>query len=142
VRDLKQNISRIRDELGGPQPANTSSDGAHLVPVAFTQAPAAIRDGDVSNLYGLKERAIAADSLVFLLEVLQLMRPKLTELVPHNQHSTLRSFFNRSTAAVEQLQLYMHRSTMPMLLVELDKLPRSIEASKWELRKVRDTPHA
>jgi hypothetical protein len=96
-----------------------------------------VRDGNANNLYGLKERSIGTDSLVFLLQVLTLLRPKLTALMPDSQRTLCETFFRRVRSSVEQLQLYMHRSTLPILLVDsLDSLPRAVEASKWELRRV------
>ena len=43
--------------------------------------------------------------VTLLLEVLELMRPRLHELLPESQQHLCENFFERVTAAVEQLQV-------------------------------------
>jgi hypothetical protein len=55
------------------------------LPVPFTQVPKAVSEHKSANSYGLAARAVACESLVFLLELLDLMRPAIQQLLPAGQ---------------------------------------------------------
>jgi hypothetical protein len=48
-----------------------------------------------NQLYGLKLRLIAAESVIFLARQLELLRPNLLDLIPPSKESLLNQFFSQ-----------------------------------------------
>eukprot|EP00899_Mesostigma_viride_P015518 jgi/Mesvir1/23968/Mv10732-RA.3 len=87
------------------------------------------------NLYGLKERCVAADSLVCLADQLRRNHGRLQSGLPHAAAPQLDHFFNRTVDAVGDLVETIYKSVTHLLL-QLSWLPDKVANSKWELKEL------
>jgi hypothetical protein len=96
-------------------PPGATTSGAAAMPAAVASAgvPAAAEISVVShpgNLYGLLERATAADSLLAVAAELQQARAALGGVLPPGEGPALDSFLSRTVGAAEDLQDFLIRT--------------------------------
>ncbi|CAG5128982.1 unnamed protein product [Candidula unifasciata] len=111
---LYTTLQRILDNL-------IATPAADKVPAA-TMSPL-INLNSSSTLYGLAERVVATESLMFLAKQLEYLHPYLEELIPSNKKAFLNQFYSQSF-------MEFHKK-----LLELDKrvpLPKAVTNLIWE----------
>ena len=107
-------------------------------PLPRTDLPAALEPPNMkrSNMFAVSERAVAVESLAFLLGVLERVRPRMQALLPRAHRPLCTQFFERSAAAVAELRGVCYRAVVPLLCRGLTSLPRDIAAANWDLREL------
>ena len=97
------------------------------------------------NLYGLKERVIALESLACIAEEFKRLKPGLTQALPPKEEHKLERFFGQTISSVEDLRehVYCHVSGLLLNLSwvseavgDSDKLSDKLKIGKYAKREV------
>mmetsp|Transcript_23579 Transcript_23579/g.66171 ORF Transcript_23579/g.66171 Transcript_23579/m.66171 type:complete len:937 (+) Transcript_23579:66-2876(+) len=129
---LKKRMLRIKSRLIQPTGGRgeVSSEGVKAVaPVISPMAGEDLRSAE--NLYGLSERAVATESLMFISNSLQGCREPLEQIQDKAQRSHLNEFFD-SVDACGPLRLYLHYCIATRLL-NLGDVATIISSVRWDL---------
>eukprot|EP00958_Prasinococcus_capsulatus_P021868 scaffold3031_cov393-Prasinococcus_capsulatus_cf.AAC.5 len=91
------------------------------------------------NLYALKERCIAAESLVWLADEIHRLRPQLGALLPLSVSSNVEHFYTRTVDAVGDLREHMYKA-VTRLLLNVNGYADKVEKVKWERKEMGMEP--
>eukprot|EP00897_Mesotaenium_endlicherianum_P008196 jgi/Mesen1/7404/ME000388S06625 len=88
-----------------------------------------------SNLYGLRERCVAMESIEWLADLLQRCRPRFQALLPHAALPSMDHFFSRTVEAVPDLKEHVYK-VLARLLLNLSGHVEKIGMVRWEPREL------
>ena len=71
----------------------------------------------ITSFYLHRLRLIAAESVVFIANQIELLRPYLLELIPPDKEHSLLQFFNQESGAVFILLLYFNLFCVTKLII-------------------------
>ena len=74
---------------------------------------------------------VSTESLLFLRDALNLVRPVVRKVLPESRLTSLEQFYAHSVDIVEDLRLFMYRN-IAQHLVALDTVPSMVEKVKWD----------
>ncbi|CAD5208924.1 unnamed protein product [Bursaphelenchus xylophilus] len=96
-----------------------------------------LRD-DRETLYGLSERIVAVESVIFLAKQLELLRPVLDSLLPLNKKSsTLQSFYKTSLSATFDLRDAVYGCVVSKF-IDHELVIKKIKQVKWDISEIVD----
>lgn len=102
------------------------------------------------NLYGLKERAVALESLACIADELKRLKPGLKQALPHKEEQKLERFFGQTISSVEDLREHVYRHVTGLLLNlswvaetigDSDKLSDKLKVGKYAKKEI-STDHS
>lgn len=133
---LRHNLERIRLDLKLGERYPTTETTATLprtekmrrLPIPLIRP---VLQGD-KPLDALAERTVAAESLVFLLEVLKNSRSVIQYGVSEAQFETFEAKISEFTACVAQVRSFVYASTAPEL-IRMHDIPQMIIDTTWDL---------
>lgn len=91
---------------------------------------------DINNsssvLYGLPQRIVAAESLVFLAEQFDFLLPYLKQMIPEDRHSFLTQFYSQTVQVTHELRIPIYHNVSANVL---DYMPIALMISKvnWDI---------
>eukprot|EP00249_Psilotum_nudum_P022392 c28500_g1_i1 orf=1413-4874(+) len=88
-----------------------------------------------SNLFGIKERYAAAESLSSLAEMLKKLRTHLQSIVPQDALATVDNFYSRTVDAVADLKEHIYK-TAAKLLLNIGGYVDRIANVRWEVKEL------
>ncbi|KJE94282.1 hypothetical protein CAOG_008840 [Capsaspora owczarzaki ATCC 30864] len=94
---------------------------------------------NAATLFGLPERTVGIESLMYLHSVLQKLKPKLQSTIPQAHSSFLTQFYAQTVDVVPDLHILVYQN-IGGRVIDFGKLLRNIEAVKWG--DFKDMPHA
>lgn len=102
------------------------------------------------NLYGLKERAVALESLSCIADELMGLKPGLKQALPHKEEQKLERFFGQTISSVQDLREHVYRQVTGLLLNlswvaetigDSDKLSDKLKVGKYAKKEI-STDHS
>jgi Protein of unknown function C-terminus (DUF2451)/Vacuolar-sorting protein 54, of GARP complex len=117
-------------QLNQDNPSSFPNPG--FSPDFFVRPATPLELDDAGNAYGACERSVAVESLDFLLDVLQRIRPRIETHLPPAAMPRVNAFYTRSVLVVSQLRAVIYSALVPKFLPEAGALPAYITAVKWE----------
>lgn len=106
---------------GGPVPA--AEPGSPRRPYDALSTSSIVTSG---NLYGLRERGVAIESLVFLASELKSARPALLALLPSNMAKDVENYYLRTVDATQDLKDCVFRGGTRLLLQDMLNSERGV----------------
>jgi hypothetical protein len=100
-------------------------------PEPFVRPSAPLELDGEGAAYGVGERAVAMESLDFMLDVLSTVRARVEAQLPAAVTPRVQAFFSRAVLCVAQLRALMYHALVPRLLPESGALPSLMAAVKW-----------
>lgn len=106
---------------------DTSQTGFHQgVSIAFLSAV---------NMYGLKERCVAVESLSCVAQILKRSRAHVQSMLTQDALASFDSFYNRTVEVVPDLREHVYR-TVARLLLNVGGYVDRISNVRWELKEI------
>ncbi|GFS12991.1 coiled-coil domain containing 132 [Elysia marginata] len=131
-------LQRIRDNLisqpyGSTQPGMEPQEGMDKIPPA-SMAPH-VNLTMSSNLYGLAERVVATESLMFLVKQLDYLHPYLEELIPANKKAFLSQFYSQTVHMASEVRKPVY-SFVSSRCVAYDVVLQQMGTVRWDVREI------
>lgn len=109
---------------------DTGNSTPGLQPPLFVIPATPLEMDSEAVAFGACERAVALESVDFLLDVLARARPRIEATLPPSSAPRVASFFSRAVLTAVQLRALLYQALLPKLLPLAD-LPDKISAVKW-----------
>ena len=88
-----------------------------------------------SVLYGLPQRIVAAESLVFLAEQFDFLLPHMQTMIPEDRHTFLTQFYSQTVQVAHELRIPIYHNVSANVL---DYMPIAVMISKvnWDIGEI------
>ncbi|KAJ8298925.1 hypothetical protein KUTeg_022985 [Tegillarca granosa] len=131
-------LSRIRSNLIAESPVPGApptelEDTRDKVPQAFLSPIVDLMNGD--RLYGLAERIVAVESLVFLSSQLEMIHPHLESMIPPNKKAFLQQFFSHTVKMATELRKPVYW-TVSSQVIDYNQVLQQMTTVKWDVRDI------
>ncbi|KAF2069584.1 hypothetical protein CYY_009098 [Polysphondylium violaceum] len=90
------------------------------------------------NLYGLENKIIGLESMMFLVEAIMEAQPLVMSLVPNEKSSAINDFYVQTVSVVASLKNLCYKNITSQLL-NLDNIQNLVTGIKWELKEAPTT---
>lgn len=87
------------------------------------------------RLFGLAERVVAAESLVFLASQMELLYPHLEAMIPANKKVFLQQFFSQTVKMAAELRKPVYW-TVSVQAVDYDNILHHMSGVKWDVKDI------
>ncbi|XP_065839973.1 syndetin-like isoform X2 [Oscarella lobularis] len=87
------------------------------------------------NLFGLTERQVGVESLVYLASQFDLLRPHLESLTPQSKRAFLTQFYSQTVSIAIEIRKPVYRGIADRVLV-LDKVLPKMHQVKWDIKEI------
>ncbi|XP_064613648.1 LOW QUALITY PROTEIN: syndetin-like [Liolophura sinensis] len=87
------------------------------------------------RLYGLAERVVAAESLMFLAAQFEFLHPHLDAMIPPNKKAFLHQFYSQTVEMCHELRRPIYGSVAAQA-IDYDKLQQLMSAVKWDVKEI------
>ncbi|XP_033752043.1 syndetin-like isoform X2 [Pecten maximus] len=87
------------------------------------------------RLFGLAERVVAAESLVFLASQMELLYPHLEAMIPGNKKVFLQQFFSQTVKMAAELRKPVYW-TVSVQAVDYDNILHHMSGVKWDVKDI------
>jgi len=86
------------------------------------------------NLYGLENKIIGLESMMFLVEAIMEAQPLVMSLVPNEKSNSINNFYVETVSVVASLKNLCYKNITSQLL-NLDNIQNLVTGIKWELKE-------
>ncbi|CAF2549790.1 unnamed protein product [Rotaria sp. Silwood2] len=129
---LRFTIKRISDNLI----ANNDSEVAHHEKIAAAHlSPLVDINSSTSVLYGLPQRIVAAESLVFLAEQFDFLLPYLKLMIPTDRHTFLTQFYSQTIQVTRELRIPIYHNVSANVL-DYMSIALMISKVNWDIGEI------
>ncbi|CAF4550005.1 unnamed protein product [Rotaria sp. Silwood1] len=129
---LRFTIKRISDNLI----ANSDSEAAHHEKIAAAHlSPLVDINSPTSVLYGLPQRIVAAESLVFLAEQFDFLLPYLKLMIPTDRHTFLTQFYSQTIQVTHELRIPIYHNVSANVL-DYMSIALMISKVNWDIGEI------
>ncbi len=92
-------------------------------------------NSSTSVLYGLPQRVVAAESLVFLAEQFDFLLPYLKQMIPTDRHTFLTQFYSQTVQVTHELRIPIYHNVSANVL---DYMSIAVMISKvnWDIGEI------
>lgn len=135
---LSSTLERIHKNLIAEPNSPESADDHMLNKRDKIQAPklsATVNVRDPQKMFGLQERIVAAESLVFLGEQMEFLQPHLEAIIPQNKKSFLTQFFSQTVNMASELRKPVYWS-VSCRVINYDAVIHQISTVKWDVKEI------
>ncbi|XP_035688646.1 syndetin-like isoform X2 [Branchiostoma floridae] len=139
---LKTTLKRINDNLILPedsmmpnlqQPVQQVEDRKDKVP--FPHVSPVVDLTGTQNLYGLAERVVATESLVFLADQFEFLQPQLESVIPPAKKAFLQQFYSQTISTASELRRPVYRVVAAKSVV-YDHILQLMANVKWDIKDI------
>lgn len=88
-----------------------------------------------SFLYGLPQRIVAAESLVFLAEQFDFLLPYLKQLIPADRHSFLNQFYSQTVQVAQELRIPIYHNVSANV-IDYMSIALMISKVNWDIEQI------
>ncbi|GAB1605109.1 syndetin-like isoform X2 [Argonauta hians] len=88
-----------------------------------------------NKLFGLSERIVAAESLVFLSEQFELLQPYLDTMIPVNKKAFLQQFYSQTVKMASELRKPIYR-VVSSQVIDYASLVQQMSVVKWDVKDI------
>lgn len=90
---------------------------------------------DESTLFGVLERAVASETLIFMIRVFEHIKGRIAKHLPEKQRYKVPKFGKHVTQVSEQFTTYMYRN-VTTLLIDMGAVHEQVQKAKWNQKKL------
>ncbi|KAL8602932.1 hypothetical protein ACOMHN_057242 [Nucella lapillus] len=131
---LGMTLKRIHDSLISDPGVPLETDGMRdKVPAATLLSVVDVTSP--SMLYGLAERTVAVESLVFLASQLEMLEAHLEALIPPNRKAFLQTFYSQTVKMAAELRKAVYRP-VSCRAVSYDHVLQQMNNVRWDIREI------
>lgn len=94
-----------------------------------------------TNLYGVKERIVATESIEFIVRTVKYLEHRIALLLPKGEQYRAAKFLNYMTSVCDQLVQYMRRN-LPVLMVNMEPIASLASSMNWSIHSTISTSHS
>ncbi|CAM9784337.1 unnamed protein product, partial [Phaeothamnion confervicola] len=125
--------------LGATGGGGSPAPGSPSRPIPLPAAVDPEQGSGEANLFGLGERAVAAESCLFVARLLRAVYKRAAErrLLPPRTLAACEVYVRSVVAVAPQLRLLIYRAVAP-LLVGADRLALSVGSQRWALQQIQN----
>lgn len=87
------------------------------------------------QLFGLAERVVAVESLIFLAKQLELLQPHLEAMIPTNKKAFLQQFFSQTVNMAEEVRKPVYWSVSAQA-VNYDQVQGQMASVRWDIKDI------
>lgn len=95
----------------------------------------------VDTMFGLSERIIATESLVFLAGQFEFLHPHLEAMIPANKRAFLSQFYSQTVSTAQELRRPVYRSVGSRVL-DYDQTLQLMTGVRWDIRDIMSQHNA
>jgi len=88
-----------------------------------------------SSLFGVLERAVASETLIFMIRVFEHIKGRITKHLPKRQRYKVPKFGKHVQEVSEQFTTYMYRN-VTILLMDMGAVHEQVQRAKWNQKKL------
>ena len=89
----------------------------------------------MSILYGLPQRIVAAESLVFLAEQFDFLIPYLKLMIPTDRHGFLSEFYSQTIPVTQELRIPIYHNVSANV-IDYEKIALMINNVDWDIKEI------
>lgn len=131
---LLMTLRRIHDNLIADPAVSVEGDGMRdRIPAATLLSVVDIISP--GQLYGLAERTVAVESLVFLASQLEMLEQHLEDLIPPNRKAFLQSFFSQTVKMASELRKPVYRPVSSRS-ISYDHVLQQMNNVRWDIKEI------
>ncbi|ELU05654.1 hypothetical protein CAPTEDRAFT_184136 [Capitella teleta] len=90
---------------------------------------------DERTMYGLAQRIVATESLVFLAEQFEFLQPHLEANIPASKNPFLQQFYSQTVSTAQELRLPVYVS-IASRSIDYDNLTQQMHQVKWDIHDI------
>ncbi|KAL6067947.1 hypothetical protein QOT17_008433 [Balamuthia mandrillaris] len=132
---LSQTLSRIRSQIIHGTGTAPEKRGKFSIQSARLSQLVQAHLTSPGCAFGLSERVLGVESLVFMANAMNTVKERIRGLVPRNRHHYFTQFYTTSVDLVQELRRSVYNSVIPLFL-DLDNFVTQIAAIKWDIKDV------
>ncbi|XP_060572099.1 syndetin-like isoform X2 [Ruditapes philippinarum] len=136
---LRSTLQRIHDSLiDDVHEVDNMEDPQHTEHREKIAAPHLSPIVDLNNpqkRFGLPERIVAAESLVFLGEQMEFLQPHLEAIIPQNKKAFLQQFYSQTVNMAAELRKPVYW-TVSTNVINYDIILQHMAAVKWDIKEI------
>ncbi|XP_048779720.2 syndetin-like isoform X2 [Ostrea edulis] len=114
-------------------PPVDQTDNLEKMPQAYLSPIVDLHRKD--QLYGLAERVVAVESLIFLAKQLDLLQPHLESMIPSNKKAFLQQFFSQTVNMAEEVRKPVYWSVSTQA-VNYDLVQGQMSSVRWDIKDI------
>ncbi|XP_067655152.1 syndetin-like [Haliotis asinina] len=135
---LRTTLHRIHERMiaGSNMPGNMaveSEDNMDKIPPASMSTIVDLRSRE--RLYGLAERVVAAESLVFLGEQLEFLQPFLEDMIPPNKKAFLQQFYSQTVKMAAELRKPIYKA-VAVHAIDYEFVLQQMSNVRWDVKEI------
>ncbi|XP_070550140.1 syndetin-like [Ptychodera flava] len=135
---LTTSLKRIQDNLiqqtaipGMPSPT-TPEDKIKL---PYPHLSPVVDMTDLNRLFGLSERIVATESLLFLAQQFQFLQPHLEAMIPASKKPFLQQFYSQTIMVASELRTPVYRSVATKA-IDFEDMIQMMANVKWDIKEI------
>ncbi|XP_031566777.1 syndetin-like [Actinia tenebrosa] len=116
--EQEMNMEAPADDMKVPHP--------HLSPMVDLQ---------IHNMYGLPERILATESLVFLANQFEFLQSHLDSMIPQNKRAFLSQFYSQTVTTVQEIRKPTYRAVAARV-IDYEKTLQLMQGVRWDIKDI------
>ncbi|XP_058972812.1 syndetin [Pocillopora verrucosa] len=138
---LRTSLKRISDNLiQHLESAEMMSNGSDMK-VQHPYLSPLVDLSRVDTMFGLSERIIATESLVFLAGQFEFLHPHLESMIPANKRAFLSQFYSQTVNTAQELRRPVYRS-VGSRVIDYDQTLQLMTGVRWDIRDIMSQHNA
>lgn len=137
---LRTSLKRISDNLIQHEQPETLNSGNDMK-VLHPYLSALVDLSRVETMFGLSERIIATESLIFLAGQFEFLHQHLEAMIPANKRAFLSQFYSQTVSTVQELRRPVYRSVAARV-IDYDQTLQKMMGVRWDIRDIMSQHNA
>lgn len=138
---LRTSLKRIADNLIYHEQGSEMMTGGNDMKVPHPYLSALVDLSRNDTMFGLSERIIATESLVFLAGQFEFLHSKLEEMIPLNKRAFLSQFYSQTVTTAQELRRPVYRYVASRI-IDYDKTLQLMTGVRWDIRDIMSQHNA
>lgn len=138
---LRTSLKRIADNLIYHEQDSEMMNGGNDMKVPHPYLSALVDLSRNDTMFGLSERIIATESLVFLSGQFEFLHSKLEEMIPFNKRAFLSQFYSQTVTTAQELRRPVYRYVASRI-IDYDKTLQLMTGVRWDIRDIMSQHNA
>lgn len=138
---LRTSLKRIADNLIYHEQESVMMSGGNDMKVPHPYLSALVDLSRVDTLFGLSERIIAMESLVFLAGQFEFLHAHLEAMIPVNKRSFLSQFYSQTVSTALELRRPVYRNVASRV-IDYEQTLQYMTGVRWDIRDIMSQHNA
>ncbi|XP_077862394.1 syndetin-like [Saccoglossus kowalevskii] len=128
---IQQSVVPGPSQLGAP---NTDEKNTK-VKFPYPHLSPVVEMTDLNKLFGLSERMVATESLLFLSEQFQFLQSHLESMIPPSKKPFLQQFYSQTVIVAHELRIPVYRSVATKA-IDFEQMIQMMTNVRWDIKEI------